>query len=221
MRMIGPFEIGEPLARGGHAVVHLASLPSTQGDFVAKIAADGNELMLHRENAALRSVDHPNVIAPVGFVDDSVQAALFLPRAACSLRAQEGRLAASQVVHVALGIAGALDALHRAGIAHGDVSSGNVLLLDDGTPVLCDLGSAQRCTSAAADIDVAALARTACEALDPRDQSSLRPLLQRIAQSPVDAVAFADALRALDIDASAPDTTDVAPVVIEPPTLTL
>ena len=92
MRVMGPFEIHQPLARGGHATVHVARWAGTAGDpptseLVAKVAFDGAELALHTENATLRAVEHPNVIAPVGFVDDATQAALVLPRAACSLRA--------------------------------------------------------------------------------------------------------------------------------------
>ncbi len=39
---------------------------------------------------------------------------------------------------------GALDLLHRGGVFHRDISPDNILILDDGQPVLLDFGSARR-----------------------------------------------------------------------------
>lgn len=47
-----------------------------------------------------------------------------------------------EVVTLMVPVARALDALHSAGVAHGDVSPGNVLFLSDGMPVLADAGLA-------------------------------------------------------------------------------
>jgi serine/threonine protein kinase len=224
MRVMGPFEIDQPLARGGHATVHAARWAGTTSDsrtpeLVAKIAFDGAELALHKENAALRAVEHPHVIAPVGFVDDATQAALVLPRAACSLRAHAARLDESEAMHVAFAVAGALDALHRAGFAHADVSAGNVLLLHDGTPVLSDLGSVQAATSAGAHADVAALARVLRDSLTDGESSRLGVLLADVERAPCAPAAFDDLLRALAIEPRSFDIGTAEPVVMEPPTI--
>ena len=51
-----------------------------------------------------------------------------------------GHLGPGEVVTVLAPVAGALGRLHAAGVVHGDVSPGNVLLDLDGRPVLADLG---------------------------------------------------------------------------------
>src|SRR5688572_16402095 len=106
MRVMGPFEIGEVLARSGTAIVHAARWHDDPTlDLVAKVATAGAELGLHHENSTLRDIEHPHIIAPVGFVDDGSGAVLVLPRAACSLRAHAGRLKAAEVAHVVISIA--------------------------------------------------------------------------------------------------------------------
>ncbi|HMM95841.1 protein kinase [Phycicoccus sp.] len=56
------------------------------------------------------------------------------------LIAARGHLGPGEVVTVLAPLAGALGRLHAAGVVHGDVSPGNVLLDLDGRPVLADLG---------------------------------------------------------------------------------
>ena len=57
------------------------------------------------------------------------------------LVAARGHLAPGEVVTVLAPVAGALGRLHRAGVTHGDLSPGNVLLDLDGRPWLADLGT--------------------------------------------------------------------------------
>lgn len=54
-----------------------------------------------------------------------------------------GRLTPAEVVTVLSPVASALGRLHAAGVVHGDVSPGNVLLDGSGRPVLADLGTAR------------------------------------------------------------------------------
>jgi eukaryotic-like serine/threonine-protein kinase len=221
MRVIGPFEIGEVLARGGTSVVHAARWYDDPAQaIVAKVASPGAEMRLHHENTMLREIEHPHVVAPVGFVDDGTAAALVLPRATCSLRAHVGRLSAGEVVDVAAAIAEAVAALHRAGLAHADISPGNVLLRCDGSAMIADFGNATRCTEAAARADVAQLAATALDALVPGTDDDLRQLLACVASAPVSAIELAARLREVVPESRPPDPFASAPVLDEPPTMT-
>jgi len=58
--------------------------------------------------------------------------------------AEQGTLPEPQVRWIGARLAAALDGLHQAGWAHGDVKPANVLLRESGSPVLLDLGGAQK-----------------------------------------------------------------------------
>ncbi|MHC4974339.1 MAG: protein kinase domain-containing protein [Planctomycetota bacterium] len=51
-----------------------------------------------------------------------------------------GRVPPARAVELARGIAAGLEAAHRAGVVHGDIKPGNVLLTSDGTPKIADFG---------------------------------------------------------------------------------
>ena len=221
MRVMGPFDIGEVLARGGAAVVHAAHRTGDAGaGIVAKVAVAGDELRLHHENSILREISHPAVIAPVAFVDDGSAAALILPRAACSLRAHAGRLTSAEAAHVALAVAEGLAATHRAGYVHGDVTAGNVLLRPDGSAMLADLGAATRWTEEGARTDVTMLASTATDSCRPDERGRFADLLREVMSHPISALDLAERIREVAPDARAPDPLAAPPVIDEPPTMT-
>lgn len=56
-----------------------------------------------------------------------------------AVRAARGPLTSGEAVTVAVPLADALGALHSAGLVHGDVSPANVVIRQDGCPVLVDL----------------------------------------------------------------------------------
>ncbi|SCE80225.1 Serine/threonine protein kinase [Micromonospora coriariae] len=56
--------------------------------------------------------------------------------------AEDGPVSAARAVEIGLGVLGALNAAHKAGVMHRDVKPGNVLLGDDGRVVLTDFGLA-------------------------------------------------------------------------------
>ncbi|SCL18725.1 serine/threonine-protein kinase [Micromonospora inyonensis] len=56
--------------------------------------------------------------------------------------AEDGPVSPARAVEIGLGVLGALNAAHKAGVMHRDVKPGNVLLGDDGRVVLTDFGLA-------------------------------------------------------------------------------
>ncbi len=101
------------------------------------------EARLHR----LAGVSHPHLARLV--------AAVPVPPSRCALlvehvpgptlealREARGPLTSGEAVTVAVPLADALDALHAAGLVHGDVSPANVIVRPDGRPVLVDLQGA-------------------------------------------------------------------------------
>jgi serine/threonine protein kinase len=222
MRMIGPFEIGAPIARGGHAVVHTARHSTeVHVTLAAKVARRGDEAALHHENACLRRIEHPNVIVPVAMVDDGLDAALVLPLAACSLGAMHRRLRAGEVMHVLRAITDAVGAVHERGLVHRDIAPQNILLTDDATPLLADLGRVHAADEDGVRRDIDALARCGLALLAADADGALHAVLGELAddRSPVaDAGTFADALAAAGVVPIAPDPHAVVPVSVEPPT---
>ena len=99
--------------------------------------------VVEKEARVKARVRHPNVLSPLGvFVDgDSRQPAnyfLHFPRCAELKERIDAGMDVVTKLRVALGCVDGLMALHALGIVHGDISVSNVLLKDDGTPVLAD-----------------------------------------------------------------------------------
>ncbi|MGQ0616283.1 MAG: protein kinase domain-containing protein [Acidimicrobiia bacterium] len=99
-----------------------------------------DRLALHAEAAALARSRHPNVVRLLDVVEQSRGGALVLELADGSLAghvAVTGPVAATEVAVVGAALADALAAVHGAGLVHGDIHPGNVLL-SRGRPLLAD-----------------------------------------------------------------------------------
>ena len=103
-----------------------------------------------RELRALRAAAHPHVLtchAAVPSGGEGTSAVLVSEYAAggslARLLAVRGHLGVGETVTAIGPIAQALAALHEQGIAHLDVSPGNILFTAQGKPLLADLGAAQ------------------------------------------------------------------------------
>lgn len=104
---------------------------------------------MHHVTAELQALDmlrHEHLVRAYGALETSQGIGLMLePYSAGSLAhllRGVGRLELGEVVTVLTPIATALGALHQGGVAHGDVSPGNILLAADGKPALGDLADA-------------------------------------------------------------------------------
>ncbi|WP_337059584.1 serine/threonine-protein kinase [Kineococcus sp. G2] len=145
------YEVGDLLGAGGSAVVWSGTGPDgvpcalkvlhpVRG---ATAAADP----LH-ELSLLRRVRHPRVVAVRDISrDGDGNAVLVLDLAPGGSLAQvvrrRHRLGAAEVVGLLSVLGPALEELHSAGVVHGDVAPGNVLLDARGEPLLADLGLAR------------------------------------------------------------------------------
>jgi eukaryotic-like serine/threonine-protein kinase len=138
------------LGFGAHGEVWLADDLTTGAPVAVKIGRsrpgepDGDEA-LTRETALLARIRHPHVVRLQRVVHvPGGSLALVLDLAAggslASLVAARGPLDPGEVSTVVIPLADALEHLHGRGLAHGDISPGNVLFTDDGRPQLGDLG---------------------------------------------------------------------------------
>jgi serine/threonine protein kinase len=147
----------EQIGAGGMAAVYSAVHVTTERAAALKVlpaawgAAPILRQRLRQEAAALQRVRHLNVIRvlEVGEVEAQLGGGYYLamewlPNALDrALRAQYPEpFAPATALRIALGVARGLGAVHAAGLLHRDVKPSNVLLREDGTPVLSDFGLA-------------------------------------------------------------------------------
>lgn len=146
---LGPYQLLSRLGSGGFGEVHLALDP--EGRTVAvkvlhpHVAADAGALArLSREVETMRRVGGPHVAE---VLDASLDASADGARPYLVTRYVQGRPLSAVPVPVAglrelaAGLAGALLAIHEAGVVHRDLKPANVMMAD-GLPVVIDFGIA-------------------------------------------------------------------------------
>ncbi len=139
--------LGRLLGRGAHGTVWEARDPVTGDRLAVKVGRRPDDARTTREAALLARVEHPHVVRLRNLVEcpDGTRALVLELAGGGSLAglvAARGRLGAGETVTVAVGLARTLADLHALGLVHGDLTPGNVLLADDGRPLVGDLGVA-------------------------------------------------------------------------------
>ncbi len=139
-QMYGPYKAVRVLATSGSSQVWLATGP--EGEVALKVARGPSYFAaLAHEAEILRRCAHPNVVRLLGSAANGEW--LAMERAQGSLLDQ---WAATQdfeaMIAVARGVCAALRHLHAIGVVHGDVKPANVLVGEQGEPLLVDLGIA-------------------------------------------------------------------------------
>ena len=155
-RHVGHYALRRELGRGGMSVVYEALDTRTGQPVALKLltlpptldAAETNALVarFEREARTVARLSHPNVIGihEIGVVGGQHFLAMeFLRGQTLRQRLTQSRLMVRDACSILTQIAGALDAVHAAGIVHRDVKASNVMLLPDGTAKLLDFGIAR------------------------------------------------------------------------------
>ena len=99
-----------------------------------------------REGAALKELNHPNIVKMLAAVEENDQQFLVMEYvrggSLYDVLKREGKLPIERVLYIALDLSDALIRAHRLKIIHRDIKPANVLLAEDGTPRLTDFGAA-------------------------------------------------------------------------------
>lgn len=101
-----------------------------------------------REARTLAKFNHPNIIRINRFFEANGTGYIVMDYAEGQTLSdrikQNGPLEESQLKDLLLAIADGLKQTHSFGILHRDIKPGNIMLLEDGTPILIDFGSARQ-----------------------------------------------------------------------------
>jgi len=147
---LGKYEIVASLGSGGMGEVYRALDPRLEREVAIKVLRSlasnaETQARLWREARSAASVSHPGIcqIYDVGESDERLFIVMeLLTGDSLAMRLKDGALKPDEAVTTALGILGALSALHSRQIVHRDLKPSNVFLTDGGIKLL-DFGLAR------------------------------------------------------------------------------
>ncbi len=139
---LGPYEILEPIGKGGMGEVYRARDARVGRDVAVKVSAEQFTGRFEREARAIAALNHPNVctlydVGPNYLVMELIEG----PTLADRIR--EGAIPLEEALGIAMQIAEALEAAHDKGIVHRDLKPANVKIRPDGSVKVLDFGLAK------------------------------------------------------------------------------
>jgi len=151
---VGRYHIIEQLGQGGMATVYKAYDNRLERDVAIKfirresVPPDQVAAMLkrfEREAKSLAKLSHPNIVKVHDFGEYEGSPYLVMEYLhGGTLKARAGQaMAPVEAIHWLLPMARALDYAHRRNIIHRDVKPANILITEDGEPMLTDFGIAK------------------------------------------------------------------------------
>ncbi len=140
--MLGPYEIVEPIGRGGMGEVYRARDSRMGRDVAIKISAERFSERFSREVHAVAALNHPNIctlhdVGPNYLVMELVDGPTL------GERLREGTIPLEEALAIARQIADALDAAHEKGIVHRDLKPDNIKIRPGGAVKVLDFGLAK------------------------------------------------------------------------------
>jgi hypothetical protein len=140
------YRLEDTVGAGGMGEVWRATDLELRREVAVKRTRTGDGEQLRREARIGAGLQHPNVIAVFDVVveDDMRWLVMeYLPaRSLADILRADGPLTPAGAAHVGAQIAAALAAMHKRGMVHRDITPANILVAEDGTAKLADLGIA-------------------------------------------------------------------------------
>jgi len=149
---IGPYTLVRRIGEGGMGVVYECARDGSPDAIALKLLRpelaqnDGYRRRFQHEVRAAREVGHPGLVPIVdaGEADGYHYLAMpFVGTRTLKTLIRQGRLPLDRTLALAGRLGAALDAIHERGLLHRDIKSSNILLTDDGLPMLSDFGVAK------------------------------------------------------------------------------
>jgi tetratricopeptide (TPR) repeat protein len=144
------YRVVRRLGAGGMATVWLAEDERLGREVAIKrLSTDAPEeaLMRFRREARLgAALNHPNFVSVFDTIATDEGALIvmeYVPGQSLDELAKRGPMDPGQVVSILSGVAAALDHAHAQGVVHRDIKPANILVREDGTAKLADLGIAR------------------------------------------------------------------------------
>lgn len=149
-RIANRYQIQRELGEGGMGSVFLAHDIRTDTLVAVKhlkpeVSKPERIKRFSREGAALRQLNHPNIVKLLDTVEENGQHYLIMEYVSGGDLAQylkKQKLSIEQLLRYALDLADALTRAHKLNIIHRDLKPSNILIADDGTLRLTDFGVA-------------------------------------------------------------------------------
>ncbi len=144
-------EVMEKIGEGGFGEVYRAYDSQLRRDVALKLNRGSDADRLAREGVMAEArrmarLRHPNILAVHGADEADGRMGIWfdlLHGETLEERCRsQTRLEPNEVLELARPIASALSLIHTRGLVHGDVKPANIMVLDDGSPMLMDFGAA-------------------------------------------------------------------------------
>jgi len=149
--VLNRYEVVDLISEGGEGTTAKA-LDQQTGNMVAikqlaacPSSAEYEEMLARFQRAAQISISHPNVLDPIDYGEEDGEHYLVTPfvegmNLETFLRMRGSKLLIDEAVHIATEIAKGLDAIHAKGIVHRDIKPANIMICQDRSIRIIDLG---------------------------------------------------------------------------------
>ncbi len=150
---IGPYTLVRRIGEGGMGVVYECTQDGAPQAIALKLLRpelaqnDGYRRRFQHEVRAASEVGHPGLVPIVDAGEADGYHYLAMPfvgrRTLKTVVRAEGRVPLDRTLAIVERLGSTLDAIHERGLLHRDIKSSNILLTDDGAPMLSDFGVAK------------------------------------------------------------------------------